>query len=83
MLIDEAERYARAKGCTALRTAMGSEGFSIHGRPLGEIGRELQALAAPGRKDFHWLLAQGFRPAGIQPHALGRNFHCVLLTKEL
>lgn len=82
-LFCEAERYARQKGCTALRTAMGSEGFSLHGRPLGNIGQELQALSAPGRQDFHWLLSQGFRPVGIQPHALGRNFHCVLLTKEL
>ena len=82
-LFCEAERYARQKGCTALRTAMGSEGFSLHGRPLGNIGQELQALSAPGRQDFHWLLSRGFRPVGIQPHALGRNFHCVLLTKEL
>ena len=81
-LFDEAERYARAKGCTALRTAMGSEGFSIHGRPLGEIGRELQALAAPGRKDFHWLLAQGFRPAGIQPHALAAIFTACFSQKS-
>lgn len=60
-LFCEAERYARQKGCTALRTAMGSEGFSLHGRPLGNIGQELQALSAPGRQDFHWLLSQGFR----------------------
>ena len=82
-LFCEAERYARQKGCTALRPAMGSEGFFLHGRPLGNIRQELQALSAPGRQDFHWLLSRGFRPVGIQPHALGRNFHCVLLTKEL
>ena len=42
-LFDEAERYARAKGCTALRTAMGSEGFSVLGKP----GRALFQPAFP------------------------------------
>jgi hypothetical protein len=59
-LFEETEHYAREKGCTALRTAIGSEVFSIHGRPLGNIGRELQAHAAPGRQNFHWLLTQSF-----------------------
>lgn len=82
-LFCEAERYARQKGCTALRTAMGSEGFFLHGRPLGNIRQELQALSAPGRPGLSLAAFPGVSPVGIQPHALGRNFHCVLLTKEL
>ena len=73
-LFCEAERYARQKGCTALRTAMGSEGFFLHGRPLGNIGQELQALSAPGRQDFHWLLSRGVSPGGHPAARIGPQF---------
>ena len=82
-LFDIAVEYARSKGYLAFRTAMGSAQFSIHNRALGDIGEEIRNLKADGRVDYDWLLDYGFKVVGIQPHALGKNYHCILLTKDL
>lgn len=82
-LFDIAVVYAKSKGYLTFRTAMGSTQFSIHDRELGEIGEEILNLQSYGRVDYEWLLNYGFRVVGIQPHALGRNYHCILLTKDL
>lgn len=82
-LFDTMCAYAKSKGYLTLRTAMGSAQFSIHNRTLGNIGDELNRLSDENRVDYHWLLEYGFQVVGIQPHALGHNYHCILLTKDL
>ena len=83
MLFDTICDYAKSKGYLTFRTAMGSEKFSIHDRELGNIGDEIKNLVAFGRVDYNWLLEYGFKVVGIQPHALGEKFHCVLFSKDL
>lgn len=82
-LLDTACEYAKSKGYLTIRTAKGSTQFSIHNRPLGDIGDEIVNLKADNSIDYDWLLAYGFKVVGIQPHAYGKNYHCILLTKDL
>ncbi len=82
-LFDTVCEYARGKGYLTFRTAMGSTQFSIHSRELGNIGDEIKNLKSFGRIDYDWLINYGFQVVGIQPHALGENYHCILLTKDL
>jgi hypothetical protein len=75
--------YAKSKGYLTFRTAMGSQGFNIHNRKLGNIGDEINNLTSDNRIDYDWLLEYGFKVVGIQPNAYGDKFHCILLAKNL
>ncbi|HEX2946002.1 MAG TPA: hypothetical protein VHT96_08595 [Clostridia bacterium] len=82
-LFDTVCNYAISKEYLTFRTAMGSTQFSIHNRELANISDEIRNLKSYGRIDYDWLLDYGFRVVGIQPNALGVNYHCILLTKDL
>ncbi|MCL2197624.1 MAG: hypothetical protein FWB80_01755 [Defluviitaleaceae bacterium] len=82
-LFDRACEYAKSKGYLTFRTVMGSTQFSIHDRPLGDIGDEIKNLESYKHIDYDWLLSYGFRVIGIQPNAYEINHHAVILAKDL
>ena len=81
-LFDVAEKYAKSKGYTTLRTGMSSLDFNIDGQRIDNIAEALESLKTQ-RVDYYWLLDYGFRVMGIHPNAYGNNMHCILFVKEL
>lgn len=81
-LFDIAEKYARSKGYTTLKTGMSSIEFNIDGQEIKDIPETLSSLKT-NRIDYQWLLDYGFRVIGIHPNAYGNNMHCILFAKEL
>lgn len=81
-LFDIAGDYARERGYTTFRTGMSSLDFDIHGKPIDSIPEAITNLTTD-RVDYHWLLNYGFRVIGIQPNAYEKNYHLIMLAKEL
>ena len=81
-LFEEAERYARSKGYTTLRTGMSSVDFNIDGKAIDDIPEAIRTLSTE-RVDYFWLLNYGFKVIGIHPNAYGNNMHLILLAKPL
>ena len=81
-LFDVAEKYAKSKGYTTLRTGMSSLDFNIDGQRIDNIAEALESLKTQ-RVDYYWLLDYGFGVMGIHPNAYGNNMHCILFVKEL
>lgn len=54
-----AEKYAKSKGYTTLRTGMSSLDFNIDGQRIDNIAEALESLKTQ-RVDYYWLLDYGF-----------------------
>lgn len=74
-LFCEAERYARQKGCTALRTAMGSEGFPFTGGLWGISGRNFRHFPPPAGR-----ICTGCFPGGFARWASSRTHWAAIST---
>jgi hypothetical protein len=82
-LIEEAEKYARDKGLRIFRYIISSIDISCHGSELNEYWKELRDLKSLNRAHFDYFVKCGFKPAGFMPNCYGRNFHGIIMIKEL
>lgn len=81
-LFDVAQQYAKEKGYLTFKSGISSIGFNIHGQEIIDIPKSIETLASD-RIDYKWYLEQGFRVIGIHPNAYEKDFHLVILAKEI
>ena len=82
-LLEKAEKYARDKGIRILRYIIGSVDMSCHEKELKNYWEELRDLEFYNREHFDYFVKSGFKPAGFMPNCYGKNYHGIIMIKEL